>query len=463
MDYDVLILGGGLVGCAAAYELSKYSLNIALIERDYDIADDLSQTNTAMVYDGSECSDTLMAKLENKGNTIIEQLASRFKVPFKKCGSLVIAQDKEEEAEIVKIFEASVSRGIENIYLLDSDEVYKLEQNLNIGVKKAIYSKNTGVICPYDLALSYAEIAFDNGVNFKLEEEVIDIQKNTKGFKVITNKNKFTCAMVINTTLVRNYTEEKEEFINKSITNLNYLLLEKDCKGSFKRIVSTMNHVRDRVYTLPTVQGNTIVAVNSDKKMDYDEVKVKVASLVGILSEENINSFYKAPYYNNRMIIDDSLIDEGYVKVIGKNYAQVTMAPYIAKIVCETAISNLKCVLKKDYIDKRRDFYRFRDMNNEQRNKLIKIDKRYGRIICTCNMVSEGEIVDAIRRPLGARTIEGIRRRTGAASGNCQGAYCLDRITEILANETNKKMTEIVKDSKNSKILVSRIKVFNEM
>jgi len=463
MDYDVLILGGGLVGCAAAYELSKYSLNIALIERDYDIADDLSQINAAMVYDGSECADTLMAKLENRGNAIIEQLASKFKVPFKKCGSLVIAQDKEEEVEIIKTYKDTVSRGIENIYLLDSDEVHKLEQNLNIDVKRAIYSKNTGVICPYDLAISYAEIAFDNGVNFKLEEEVVDIKKNTKGFKVITNKNKFTCAMVINTTPVRNYTEDKEELVNQNITNLNYFLLEKDYKENFKRIVSTMNHVRDRVYTLPLTQGNSIVAVNSNKKMNYDEVKVKVSSLVGILNGENINSFYKAPFYNNRMVIDDSLIDEGYIKVIGKNYAQVTMSPYIAKIVCETVVSNLKCVLKKDYIDKRRDFYRFREMNNVERNSLIKIDKRYGRIICTCNMVSEGEIIDAIRRPLGARTIEGIRRRTGAASGNCQGAYCLNRITEILANETNKKMTEIVKDSKNSKILTSRIKVFNEM
>lgn len=178
MDYDVLILGGGLVGCAAAYELSKYSLNIALIERDYDIADDLSQVNAAMIYDGSECTDTLMAKLENKGNEIIEQISSQFKVPFKKCGSLVIAQDKKEEEEILKTYENSVNRGIKNIYLLDSDEVYKLEQNLNIAVKKAIYSKNTGVICPYDLAISYAEIAFDNGVNFKLEEEVVEDRKS---------------------------------------------------------------------------------------------------------------------------------------------------------------------------------------------------------------------------------------------------------------------------------------------
>ena len=197
MDYDVLILGGGIIGCAVAYELSKYSLNIALIEKDYDIADDVALVNSSIVYDGVECEDTLMAKLEMMGNEMFEEISRKIDVPFKRCGSLMIAESKDDEDKLQKIYERSVKRGIKNIHLLDSKQVYELEPNLNISVSKALYSENTGIVCPYDLAIAYGEIAFDNGVKFRLEEEVIDIQKITKGFRVITNKNKFTCKKIL--------------------------------------------------------------------------------------------------------------------------------------------------------------------------------------------------------------------------------------------------------------------------
>jgi NAD(P)H-nitrite reductase large subunit len=137
------------------------------------------------------------------------------------------------------------------------------------------------------------------------------------------------------------------------------------------------------------------------------------------------------------------------------------MTPAIAKMVCETVVSNLNSMVKKDFIDKRREVYRFRDLSNEEIDKVIKVDKRYGNIICKCQKISEGEIIDAIRRPLGARTLEGIKRRTGATYGECRGSGCLNKIIKILARETNKKVTEIVKDSKNSVIIGARIKEFD--
>lgn len=463
MDYDVLILGGGIIGCAAAYELSKYSLNIALIEKDYDIADDVALVNSAIVYDGAECEDTLMAKLELMGNKLIPELTSKFNVSFKNCGSLIIAEDKKSEEKLGIMYDRALNRGITNIYMLNSKQVYEMEPNLNISVKKAIYTENTGVICPYDLAIAYGEIAFDNGVKFKLEEEVLDIQKLSRGFRVITNKNKFTCNMVLNTTPGENYSIDSSNKVNKNRSHLKYFLMENNFKGSYKNILSTFNEKDERIYAAPTLQGGPIIAIKTDENISYHDSLKKMSTFMGNIQEEDINTFYESPFYNDTLIIDDSLIDKGYIKVTGKHYSQVTITPSIAKIVCETIVNNLNCVLKKDFVDKRREFYRFRNLSNEERKKIIKLDKKYGRIICSCQKITEGEIVDSIRRPLGARTLEGIKRRTGVTFGNCKGAQCLNEIVSILSRETNKKMTDIVKDSKNSKIFISRIKEFNEM
>lgn len=284
VDYDVLIIGGGIIGCAAAYELSKYSLNIALIERDSDIANDSVIPNTSIIY---------------------------------------------------------------------------------------------------DIAIGYGEIAYDNGVNFKLEEEVIGINQTANGFKVVTSRNKFTCKVVVNTTPEKNFSNDL-----------------------------------------------------------------------------NIDNTYYIDMNSLRKLIDDSVLDKKYYKTIGKHKGLTTMTPAIARLLRESIVEKTNCKLKKDYNDRRRELFRFRSMNNEERNKLIKIDSKYGKIICPCNLVTEGEIVDAIRRPLGARTIEGVKRRTGACQGDCQGSYCLQKIAHILSRELNKSINLIVKDSKLSKIMPIRIKEF---
>lgn len=463
MDYDVLILGGGIIGCAVAYELSKYNLNIALIEKDYDIADDVALINTAIVYDGVECEDTLTSKLERMGNNMMNKLTSKFNVPFKRCGSLIIAQNEEEESRIKKIYDRAIERGMRDVVLLDKEYIYEMEPNLKINITKALYSKNIGVICPYDLALAYGEIAFDNNVNFKLEEEVIDIKKTSKGFKVVTNKNKFTCKLVINTTPGQDYSIDNERKVeqDESRGKLRYFLLDNESNKCFSNIIFTLKNKGEKIYTVPTVQGKTIGAISTDNNINNYNVLEKLGCLLEGIENKDINTFYESIFYNEPVVIDDSSIDIGYIKIRGKHYGLVTMTPAIASIVCETVIANINCKLKKDFVDKRREYYRFKDLSDEERQKVIEMDKRYGKMICMCEKVTEGEIVDAIRRPLGARTLEGIKRRTGAAFGSCQGSLCMSKIVSILARETNKRMTDIVKDSKNSKIVLNRIKEFD--
>lgn len=465
MDYDILILGGGLIGCAVAYELSKYNLNIALIEKDYDIADDVALVNTAVIYNGLETSDSLISKLEYMGNNMMDKITSKFNVPFKRCGTLIVANNEEEEIKLDKIYKRALERGVKDAYLIEGKEIFDIEPKLRDKVKKAIYSKNTGVICPYDLALAYGEIAFDNNVNFKLEEEVLDIKKTSKGFKVVTNKNKFTCKIVINTTPRENYSIENDKKIekDKSNGNLGYFLCDESYKNFYSNMIFNLKNDKERIYTIPTVAGDTIGAVSTQNNIDNDKLIKITSNLLGDLNNENINIFYKSPFYNQSIIIDDSSIDNGYIKIRGKHYGLVTMTPAIASKVCETVVNNINCKLKKDFVDKRREYYKFKDLSNEERQKIIEMDRRYGRIVCVCEKVTEGEIIDAIRRPLGARTVEGVKRRTGAAFGRCQGSHCINKIVSILARETNKKITDIVKDSNKSKIVPNRIKEFDTM
>mgnify|MGYP006379998411 FL=1 len=470
MDYDILILGGGVIGCAVAYELSKYNFNIAVIERDYDIADDISFVNTSIVYDGSETSDDIMAKYEYIGNSIMEETCKKFKVPFKKIGALRVVNDDNGVKKLIEMHERAKNRGINGVYLIDDKDVYDIEPNINKNVKKGLYSENIAIVAPYDLAIAYAEVAFDNGVIFRLEEEVLNIQNLTKGFRVTTNKNKFTCKVVINTIPHEIYirengkVEDKETQVrNKNFKNMSYLLVDDNYKNKLNKIVIETFDKDTFVLSTPTTTSGALIGIKSTEKTTLSDNLIYANNLLRDLEHNNINNLFRESYNKDSMLIDESEIDKGYIRVTGTHYGKITIAPAIAKMLCDTIVNNLNCSLKKNFIDKRREVYKFRELGKKELNEIISVDKKYGKIICVCNNITEGEIVDSIRRPLGARTVEGVKRRTGAGFGTCHGSYCLEKIVNILARELDKNVTEIVDDSKDSKIILNRIKEFDDV
>lgn len=470
MDYDILILGGGVIGCAVAYELSKYNFNIALIEKDYDIADDISFVNTSIVYDGSETSDDRMAKYEYMGNSIMEETCKKFNVPFKKIGALRVVNDDNGVKKLTEIYERAKKRGISGVHLIDDKDVYDMEPNIKPNIKKGLYAENIAIVAPYDLAIAYAEVAFDNGVIFRLEEEVLNIQNLVKGFKVTTNKNKFSCKVVINTIPHEIYirengkVEDKElEGKNTHFKNMSYLLVDDNYKNKLNKIVIETFDKDTFVLSSPTTTTGALIGIKSTEKTSLYDNLLYANNLLKDLNHNNINNLFRESYNKDSMVIDETEIDKGYIRVTGTHYGKITIAPSIAKKLCNTIVNNLNCTLKKNFIDKRREVYKLRELDNKEANEIIALDKRYGKIICVCNQISEGEIVDAIRRPLGARTVEGVKRRTGSGFGNCHGSYCLEKIVNILARELDKKVTEIVDDSKNSKIISSRIKEFKNV
>ena len=463
MDYDVLILGGGIIGCAVAYELSKYNLNIAVIEKDYDIADDISFVNTAVVYDGSECKNDLMSNLESMGNELLGEIAKKFNVPFTRRATLRIADNEVSEKIIEDMYNRSIKRGINGVKMLSEEEAKVLEPNLKFNFTKAFYSENTGVINPYDLAIAYGEVAFDNGVLFRLEEIVKDIQSVANGFVVTTNKSKINCRFVVNTIPGDNYSIDQESKVSSEETLKSYYLLLNQKKESYSNLIFKIEDSNQFISHIPGANGQIVIGINSDKPIGFYKSLRKSKALVPDISNSDVNNVFYDDHHKDLIIIDDNEINKGYIKVTGKHYAEITISPAIANLICETVVNNLKCSKSKNFIDKRREFYRFRNSSNEERNELISVDSRYGKIICICNLISEGEIVDCIRRPLGARTVEGVKRRTNATFGKCHGAQCIGKIIDILARELDKKPTDIVEDSKNSKVLGSRIKEFNDI
>ena len=320
------------------------------------------------------------------------------------------------------------------------------------------------------MAIAYAEVASENGVNFRLEEEVLNIEKINRGFRVATNRNKFTCKVVINTIADEIYINEKgvvkekiSEAEEDSFKNMSYILVDDKYKNKLNNVVTQTFDKDTFVVSTPVINGGSLIGVKSSEKTSLEDNLSYVGVMLKDLNKSIINNLFRESYDKDSIVVDDSEIDKGYISIIGTHYGKITLAPALAKMICDTLTNNLNCTLKKNFIDKRRDFYRLRQMDREELNEAIKVDGRYGKIICNCNNVSEGEIVDCIRRPLGARTVKGVKRRTGAGFGNCHGSYCNEKIISILARELDKKITDIVDDSKNSKIIYSRIKEFKDI
>ena len=412
----------------------------------------------------------MLSGLEYIGNILLEDLCSRFNVPFKRIGALRVVNDENGVLKLKEMYDRTVKRGIDGICLINGDEVKKIEPNINTDIKKGLYSKNVAIVAPYDLAIAYAEVASENGVNFRLEEEVLNIEKINKGFRVVTNRNKFTCKVVINTIADEIYINEKgvvkeknSEAEEDSFKNMSYILVDSKYKNKLNNVVTQTFDKDTFVVSTPVINGGSLIGVKSIEKTSLEDNLSYVGVMLKDLNKSIINNLFRESYDKDSIVVDDSEIDKGYISIIGTHYGKITLAPALAKMICDTLTNNLNCTLKKNFIDKRREFYRVRQMNREELNEAIKVDGRYGKIICNCNNVSEGEIVDCIRRPLGARTVKGVKRRTGAGFGNCHGSYCNEKIISILARELDKKITDIVDDSKNSKIIYSRIKEFKDI
>lgn len=459
MDYDVVILGGGLMGCSMAYELCKYNLNIAVIEKNFDIAEDVALFNSSLILDGKDVEEEDVFQLIKESTNELDKLSEELDVFYEKVPSFTLYPTKEE-AE--RIYQRAKKRGIKGITLMTAEEAARINHNLKNEGECAIYSENTGVLSPYDYATAMAEIAYDNGVSFRLEEEVLDLVRNPRGgIKITTNKNKYISRVVVRTTFGDRYSIKDEEEVSTSHAILENMLIEKDFQKEIKHIITKHKENGELITLLPSSTNKLLAYLRTHVSREFIQMKKEVEAIIGPFPPERVDVLNENRFWSEPIRIDFDNEDSGYIHIQSKNHALDTILPSLSKRAVEMVVQHFKAKANKDFEVKRRKYYRFREMTDKERNDIIKVDAKYGNMICLCSTVTEGEIVDSIRRPLGARTVEGVRRRTGTVFGRCQGSYCLTKVVRILARELDKSPMAIMNDRQHSQVVHARIKEFD--
>ena len=465
---DIVIIGSGVIGCSIARELSKYKIDITVVDKNLDISEGISKANSGIIHGGfNEKKGTLKAKLNLEANKIIEGLSKELEFPFKRNGSLVLAFD-EEELDKLKLLKANgEDLGIEELEILNREEVLELEKNINSNVVGALHIKASGIVSPYEMTLAFAENAFENGVEFIQGKEVIDIKRDEDKYKIILNdSSSIETKIVINAAglggaNINNLVSENKYEIHG--VKGEYCLFDKIAGGLCKKtLFQVPSELSKGVLVTPTVDGNLLVGPNANSG---DNVKTSREGIDEII-EKSKKTISEIPF--NRVLntfsgirpkIDtkDFIIEEvkdakNFINVIGIDSPGLTCAPAIAEYVANLLREIIDLNKKEDFRPHRTKMLRMSELSIEEKNKLISQKPAYGKMVCKCEFVTEGEIIDAIKRPLGATTIDGVKRRTRAMMGGCQGVGCMIPITAILSRELGVDISEINKDTKNSSV-----------
>ncbi|MGL5415455.1 MAG: NAD(P)/FAD-dependent oxidoreductase [Clostridium sp.] len=465
---DIIIIGGGVVGCSIGRELSKYNLSISLLEKNSDVAEGISKANSGIIHAGyNEKVGTLKGKFNIEGNKMFDKLAKDLDFSFKRNGALVLAFNREEVRVLEELKRNGENLGVDGLEILSLEEVKTLEKNVGDKVCKALYVKNSGVVNPYEMTLAMAENACENGVEFKFEAEVIDIKKMEEFYKVILKDGEeiegkiIINAAGINSDKINNLINEKKYY--HELIKGEYCLLDKASGGLVeKTIFRTPSKMGKGILVTKTVDGNLLIGPTAKKvqneglenaKDTLEEIMEKANESVANINMGKILTTFAGlrPHLEE----GDFVIDEKdrFISLVGIESPGLTAAPAIAKYVKDLVSRKIELKEKKDFIQIRKGIIKFAELSIEEKNKLIKEKKSYGKIVCKCELITEGEIVDAINRTLGARTVDGVKRRTRATMGGCQGTGCLLPISKIISRELGLPITEINKNSKCSNVI----------
>lgn len=470
--YDVIIIGGGVSGAASARELSRYKVNVCVLEKEEDVCCGTTKANSAIVHAGYDAvNGSLMAKLNVQGNESMEALSKELDFPFKKNGSLVICRAEEDLPNLQKLYENGVKNGVKELRILSKEEVLELEPNITDEVVAALYAPTGGIVCPFNLNIALAENASTNGVEFKFNTEVLDIKKVEDHFEIQTSNGMYEAKCVVNAAGVyadvfHNMVSEKK--IHITPRRGDYCLLDKTAgEHVSKTIFALPGKFGKGILVTPTVHGNLLMgptAVDIEDKegvnttaSGLDEVMKKAGENVkNIPMRQVITSFagLRAHEDQHEFVIGEAEDCKGFIDCAGIESPGLSSAPAIGVMVAGIVKDIMGLEEKENFIATRKGVLNPENLSMEERKALIKEKPEYGNIICRCEMITEGEIVDAIRRPLGAKSLDGVKRRTRAGMGRCQAGFCSPRTMEILARELGVDMSEITKTGGSSKIIV---------
>ena len=485
---DVIIIGAGVCGAAVARELSRYKRDVLVLESKSDVCEGTSKANSGIVHAGHDAlPGTRKAYFNTKGNKMMEQLAKDLDFPFQRNGALVLAFEEEGKKELAKILKRGEENGVEDLSIIGPDEIKRLEPNLSGEVKVALYAPTSGIVCPFGLNIALAENACENGVRFRLNINVEKIEKINNGlnYKVYTDGGCFEAPIVINAAGVyadafHNMVSDEKFYI--TARRGEYCLLDRTASNLVSSTIFQLpGEMGKGILITPAVHGNILIGPTAENVEDKEAVNTTAEGLQKVLTQaaksvDNlpvrsvITSFAGLRAHGNHTNSDDNidfLIGEvedapGFIDVAGIESPGLTCAPAIGVYVSELINSISPAPLKEDFKAKRKGIPNMRLVSEEEKKRLIEEDPAYANVICRCEQVTEGEILNAIHRPLGAVTLDGIKRRTRTGMGRCQAGFCLPKTVEILARELSKDMGEITKSGEGSLLLTGYNKEMEE-
>lgn len=475
--YDVAIIGAGVIGGMVARELTKYRLSVCLLEKENDVACGASKANSGIVHGGYDpAPDTLKAKLNVIGVEKLFDTANKLNVPIKRNSSLVCAFSADEDKTVKELYERGIKNGVKGLEILSGDQARKEEPNLSQSVTSALLVTNAGIVCPYELTIAAVGNAMDNGATLRTNYEVTAIVKAEDGFRICSADGRQVAAeYLIN--CAGCYADKIAELLNDKFFEIipragEYMLLD---KAEGKTVSHTIFQVPTKegkgILVTPTVDGNLLtgptasavaspennettisgldtIAALAEKSVPGVNFRNVITSFSGIRSSEKHGDFIIKSSENVDNLIHVSAIDSPGLT------SSVAIAEYTVDI-----LKSIGAELREnlDFDGERENPHFFRSMNDEEKNEYIKAHPEYGRIVCRCETVSEGEIRDAVKRNPPAHDIDGIKRRTRSGMGRCQGGFCSPFVAELLAEENNCPLETVTKKGKESYMFTGKL------
>lgn len=473
---DVAIIGCGIAGAATAYELAGYRLNVAVLEKENDVACGATKANSAIIHAGYDPEPgTLMARLNVEGNILAKRLCEKLDIPHKLCGSLVLAFSEGEVQILERLLENGVKNGVPDIEILPREWVLELEPGLNENVAAALHAPSAMIVSPWEYALALIETAVRNSVSLHLECKVEAIAKIDGGYRIETTGGSFEARYIVNASGV--HADEIHDMAAAPAFSIipvrgEYYLLDKSEGSRVNRVIfQCPDKAGKGVLVAPTVHGNLIAGPNNEEHGNRGDVATTATGLAYVADKAkksvplidfraNIRNFSgnRASSGETDFIIAEAKDAKGFIDLAGIKSPGLSAAPAIAKMAVQLlGQSGLELVIKESFIGTRKRF-RFDELSPEEKAAAVAENPAYGRIVCRCETVTEGEILDALNAPVPPRSVDAVKRRCGAGMGRCQGGFCGPRILELLAKRLHTDPVNILQDRAGSYILTSETK-----
>lgn len=473
--YDVLVIGCGITGAAAAFQLSKYRLRVAVLEKENDVAGGATKANSAILHSGYDPRPgTLMARLNVRGVELARELCASLDVPYRPCGSLTLAFSQEQRATLERLLRQGEANGVPGLQILDAQEVKNVDSNLSTDVVSALYAPSAAICSPWEFCLALAETAVRNGIELHLETAVTGLDRTPAGWIVHTNRGNFETRFVLNAAGVsaaKVHDLAAPHAFDILPSRGEYFLLDKSEGDRVSHVIFQCPTEEGKgVLVAPTAGGNLIVGPNAENVVGNNVsntaaglAAVRASALRAVPSirfNASIRNFagVRARSSNGDFIIQEADGAPGFFDLAGICSPGLSAAPAIGEYVVELlSRAGLPLEKKENFICSRKRI-RFKKLSQEDKAALIAREPAYGRVVCRCETVTEGEILAALRTPIPPRSVEAVKRRVGAGMGRCQGGFCGPRVVELLSRELGLSPGDIVLDQAGTWLLAGETK-----